>query len=325
MSLYITSLCENHLEDAAALVTARYKALRERVPLLRPRYEEVGTILHMLRDLTGEGSGVVAIRADRLVGFLSGFVIPEFLGKRSIYSPEWANGAELTESRRIYEQMYAHISARWVADGCFTHAISLLAHDREGIECWQWLGFGLAAVDGVREPEMLDGIPAKVQTRQASVVNAREVGELVAGLQRHMAAAPTFWIHEMEDSGNWLAKPGHVAWLAYEGGEAVGCMGLEVGHTDGCEILQDEETISVENAYTVQGLRGKGIGTALLNRALEWAKAEGFARVAVDFESMNILATRFWMKWFEPVCFSLIRSIDERVAPSLMPPSSLAS
>jgi GNAT superfamily N-acetyltransferase len=325
MSLYITSLSENHLEDAAALVTARYKALRERVPLLPPRYEEVGTILHMLRDLTGEGSGVVAIRADRLVGFLSGFVIPEFLGKRSIYSPEWANGAELTESRRIYEQMYAHISARWVADGCFTHAISLLGHDREGIECWQWLGFGLATVDGVREPEMVEGIPAQVRVRQASVENAREVAELVAGLQRHMAAAPTFWIHEMEDSENWLAKPGHVAWLAYEAGEAVGCMGLEVGHVGGCEVLQDEKTISVENAYTVEGVRGKGIGTALLNRALEWAKGQGFARVAVDFESMNILATRFWMKWFEPVCYSLIRSIDERVARFLMLPSSLAS
>jgi GNAT superfamily N-acetyltransferase len=221
--------------------------------------------------------------------------------------------------------MYAHISARWVADGCFTHAISLLGHDREGIECWQWLGFGLAAVDGVREPEMVEGIPANVQVRQASVENAGEVGELVAGLRRYMAAAPTFWIHEMEDSEKWLAKPGHVAWLAYEAGEPVGCMGLEAGHVGGCEVLQDEKTISVENAYTVERIRGNGVGTTLLNRALQWAKGQGFARVAVDFESMNILATRFWMKWFEPVCYSLIRSIDERVVPSLMPPSSLAS
>jgi len=73
------------------------------------------------------------------------------MGKRTAYSPEWANGAGLDESRRVYEEMYRHLSARWVADGCFLHAVTLLGHDRQGIEGWHWLGFGLVAVDGVRE------------------------------------------------------------------------------------------------------------------------------------------------------------------------------
>ena len=96
MSLQIASLREEYLEDAAALVSVRYKALREHVPLLPSRYEDIDAILHMLRDLT-EAPGVVAIRGSRLVGFLL------------------------------------------------------------GIEGWQWLGFGLAAVDGVRELKPVEG------------------------------------------------------------------------------------------------------------------------------------------------------------------------
>jgi len=99
MSLEISSLQEKHLEEAANLVCARYKALRERVPILPPKYEEAGVIQSMLHGLAKEFPGVVAIRGGRLVGFLSGLVIPGFLARRSAYSPEWANGADLGESR----------------------------------------------------------------------------------------------------------------------------------------------------------------------------------------------------------------------------------
>lgn len=314
MSLQLASLQEEHLEDAAALVAGRYKVLREKVPLLPFRYEEVETIVGMLRDLGEESSGVVAMRGKRLVGFLAGVVLPEFLGKRSVYSPEWANGAELGESRRIYEEMYRHLAAHWVADGCFTHVVSMLGHDRAGIEGWQWLGFGLAAVDGVREPKLVAGVTAEVEVRQASIEHAGEVAPLLEGLAQHLVTAPTFWIHEQEEPEAWLAKPGHGLWLAYEAGEAVGCMGLEAGYRGGCEVLQDEQTVSVELAFTREEARGRGIGTALLNRALTWAQVEGYKRCAVDFESMNILAARFWLRWFEPVCYSLIRCIDERVS-----------
>jgi len=312
MSLQITSLQEEHLEDAAALVSGRYKALRERLPLLPSRYEDAATILPLLRSLTGETAGVVAIRGGRLVGFLWGFVLESFLGRRSVYSPEWANGAELEESRRVYEEMYARLSARWVADGCLLHAVTMLEHDRAGIEGWQWLGFGLAAVDGVRELKALEGLAAVVEIRQARVEDVAEVAAFGEALERHLAAAPTFWPHEPQDYEAWLRDPAHALWLAYEGGEAVECLGLEPGHTV-CDVVQDEQTITVASTFTREVARGRGIATALLNRALEWAQAAGYVRCATDFEAMNVVAARFWMRWFQPVCYSLIRWIDERV------------
>ena len=88
MPLEIAPLQDDHLEDAAALVTARYWALRERVPPLPSRYEDVSSILPSLRDLAGQAPGVAAMREGRLAGFLLGMVLPEFRGKRGVYSPE---------------------------------------------------------------------------------------------------------------------------------------------------------------------------------------------------------------------------------------------
>ena len=313
MSLEIASMREDHLEDAALLVTERYKALRAKVPLMPSRYEARDTILAMLQGLAGSSSGVVAMQGKRIVGFLMGFPLADLVGKRCAYSPEWANGAALEDSRRVYEEMYTHLAPRWVADGCFCHAVSMLGNDREGIEGWQWMGFGMVAIDGVREARPVRGMGPMAEVRQATLGDAREVRDLFRGLARHLAAAPTFWIHEMDDPEEWLAKPGRVLWLAFQEGEAVGCLGMEIGHEGGCEVLQDEETASIEPAFTKEGKRGHGIGAALLNQALQQAEAEGYARCAVDFESMNTLAARFWTRWFEPVCYSLLRVVDERV------------
>ncbi len=79
-------------------------------------------------------------------------------------------------------------------------------------------------------------------------------------------------------------------------------------------LIYDEKTTSISGAFTREKARGGGIATALLNRSLEWAHAAGYERCAVDFEPMNPLATRFWLRHFEPVCYTLIRHVDKREA-----------
>ena len=308
----LTDLRPEHLEAAAGLVAARYTALRRQVPVLPAKYEDAGTIASMLCELDGT-AGVAALEAGRLVGFMAGFVLPEFLGRRSFYSPEWANGAEPANSRRIYEEMYRHASARWIADGCAVHAVTLMTNDREGIEGWQWLGFGLAAMDGVRGLAPVQGSPAGVEIRQAGSEDAGEVAALERALGRHMAAPPVFWIHDDEDRHAWLQQPDNVAWLAYEGQEAVGCIGLELGRAGGCQIVQDEKTAGITIAYVREEVRRQGVTTALLNQALAWLKANGYERCAVDWEPMNPVANRYWPKRFDLVCYSLLRWIDERI------------
>lgn len=316
MSLETVPLQNDHLEDAAALVTARYRALREHAPSLPSRYEDVSSILPPLRDLAGQAPGVVARRDGRLVGFLLGMVISEFRGKRSVYSPEWANAADAEDGREIYREMYAHLSARWVANGCFTHLVTLLAHDHEAIDAWHWLGFGLAAVDAIRDLTPVQVTSADVVIRRAGLEDIEQAMMLDQALHRHLAAAPVFLIdeHGSEFYEQWLADSANVLWLAYRGGEIVACMGLEPSSPDACYIIRDEKTISITSAFTTESERNEGIGTALLNHSLAWARSVGYERCAVDFEPENVPAVRFWLRHFQPVCYSLIRHVDERVA-----------
>lgn len=310
MSLHIVQFHETYLEDAVALFNSRYRALREQEPLMPSRYGDPDAILPLLHHLSKDNPGVVALDGTKLVGFLLGFVIPEFLGRRSMYSREWANGAELQRSRRIYEEMYERLSADWVADGCLTHIVTMLSSDRLGVEAWQWLGFGLAAVDAIRGLEPVQGSEANVTVRRATLEDVGVVNAFDQALEQHMALPPIFWLHELRDYDQWLRQPSNAFWLAYEGSEPVGGMALEPGYTEACQITRDEKTVSITHAFTKEPARSKGVATALLNTSLAWARTEGYERCTVDFESMNYLAARFWMRYFEPVCISLLRVIS---------------
>ena len=125
-----------------------------------------------------------------------------------------------------------------------------------------------------------------------------------------MAAAPVFWPHELGDSLEWLRNLRNARWLASQKGEILGCMGIGPANLEACTIIRDEGTASIISAYTQESVRRSGVATALLDRSLAWAREQGYARYVVDFEAMNSLARRFWLKWFRPVCYSMIRGIN---------------
>jgi GNAT superfamily N-acetyltransferase len=319
-SFEITPLRTSHLEDAAALWEVRYRTLRQSVPCLPCRCQGAEDVLPRLQELIARSPGVAALRRSQLVGYLIGFTLPEFRGRRAVYSPEWANGAQAESNREIYAQMYSHLSAQWAADGSLTHLVGMLAHDREGIEGWHWLGFGLAAADAVRSLDPVQGPRAEVQVRRAGSQEIEQVMSLTGALERHLAAAPIFLASgESEDRVSleaWLADSANALWLAYDGVEVLGLMRLGPASHDACDIIVDEGTSSITGAFTRENARQRGVGTSLLNCSLNWARSEGYVRCAVDFEPMNVPGARFWTSRFDPVCFALARRLDERIAPA---------
>lgn len=240
-----------------------------------------------------------------------------------MFSPEWANAADLENSRRIYEEMYAHLSASWVADGCFTHLVSMLANDHDGINGWHWLSFGMIAADAVRDLQPVQGCDADVDVRRACLEDVEQVMTLDEALWQHMAA-PSIFLADAEERATerdrsyyeeWLQNPEKALWLAYHGTDAVAYMGLGPASDDASYIICDEKTTSIFGAFTREKARCSGIAMALLDRSLEWARAQGYERCAVDFEPMNPLATRFWLRHFEPVCSEWASSRCEHILP----------
>jgi GNAT superfamily N-acetyltransferase len=340
MALEIVALCEQHLESAAALVAASYRALRQTLPELDPAHEQADSFLPPLRNLVASSPGVVAVRDGRVCAFMTGSVIPELLGKRCAYSPEWANAADDPDGRLLYEEMYARLSAQWVADGCHLHAVTLMASQLDGITALQWFGFGHANVDAVRglaqnarcgpanpakiagrssgnagwstdsELTPVEGARSAVIIRQAGPGDLDSVMELSGGLERHMAGPPIFWIHDERDYSAWLREPGNVLWLAFDGARCLGMLGVQPDDP-GLLILRDPRTAHVVAVFAAEPARRTGVATALLNHALQWARANGYERCHVDFETANYVAARFWLKRFKPVAYSLLRWIPD--------------
>lgn len=76
-------------------------------------------------------------------------------------------------------------------------------------------------------------------------------------------------------------------------------------------IVESDTTIAITAAYTRPAYRGRGAALALLNAGLAYYAEQGIERCSVDFESFNPEAAAFWMKVFQPVCYSVIR-VPER-------------
>lgn len=316
----IKPFTEEHVEDAAKLFTHRYRIERERTSFLPPRFENVDAISPLLNDLIRKSPGVVALGNDKLIGFLIGQLIPSWRGRRSIYVSEWAHSVVGEERRKIFQQMYAHLSSKWIANGCFTHLFTILAHDQEIIDSLFWLGFGMVAVDAMRDFRNVeeDRSSVDVEIRRAGLDDLELVTSLSEENQRYMAGSPIYLALAKKEGKEyhekWLSNPLNALWLASYKGEVVSCMGIGPSSEDAAYIISDEKTASIGRAYTKEHLRGKGIGTALLNQSLNWARSKGYERCAVDFEPENVLASSFWLKHFRPICFSVIRQIDQRIA-----------
>ncbi len=287
-----------------------------RVPVLPPRYSDIATLLPLLSDIVAAGPAVAALDGDRLTGFLAASLLPDFRGKRAVLSPEWANAAVGSGNRRAYEAMYTHLATAWVGDGWPTHLMSVLVTDHEEIESWHWLGFGMIAADAVRELRRVPEESVPVEIRRAGPHDIEPVLRLAEAMVQHTAGSPTFLLRqesrERRHYVEWLADPGKALFLADCGGEDVAFMKIGPASRDACTIIRDETTASVVGAFTVEERRGEGIATVLLNRALGWAGANGYTRCAVDFEPMNNWARRFWLRYFQPVCYTLARHIDGR-------------
>jgi len=316
-SIEIIPADSGQVADAARLVATRYRALRARVPEMPLRYDDSASFLSQLNSLMEQGPGVVALKGGRLVGFLGAWLLAGFRGKRAVYSPEWGNAADLADSARIYRAMYERISNQWVADRRELHVLSLMAHDSAAVEAWHRQGFGMMAVDAVRDLSPVNEGHESIALQRAGPDDAEQVWALDRALHRTLAGPPVFLYDEEEEGPErwerWLGDTGNALWLAREGGKAVAYMMFGPANQDASMIIDDAGTTSITGAYTRAERRGRGIGTALLNEGLSWAQSANYVRCAVDFEPENVQGGRFWMSHFVPVCYSLARHVDRRI------------
>lgn len=310
----LSPFTEAHLKDAAELVCLRYANLLERCPFLPDNYSRPDVIIRLLKGISSSGSGIAALQDNNLVGFMSAWRLASYRGSRAVFSPEWAHAVLEPGGRRIYETMYASLAATWNADGYQTHLVSFFADDASAIECWQWLGFGMIALDAIRDLRPVNDGDNDIQLRRAGIEDIGTVVRLNDSLRRHTEGSPIFLAEETSPDSQFyierLNSDRNAVWLALKNEVAVAFLVIGPASEDACTIIVDDTTASITGAFTMEAERGTGIGSKLVGRALEWARERGYARCAVDFEPMNYWARRFWLRYFEPVCYTFARRTD---------------
>lgn len=312
---------EKHIEDAARLFSISYKDLRKIVPRLPQKYENLEIILPQIEEIIEENPAVVAISKDEVIGYMCGFhKLPNFKSRYfGVYIPEWAHAvATFAPKENAYNEMYKYLAKIWISEECFVHAITFFSNDEILKEYSYWSGFGLLVVDAIRNTNPIcSDFCNDIVVRELDIDEIEDMFFLDKELNRYLSNSPTFLCRRNKE-GEAIKKEfindNAYCVVAEKNGKIVSCIRGTDEKYDGCDIVKDTSIMGIDFAYTIPPIRGTGVGSQLLNEILEWGKMRNKTGCAVDFESANILSRYFWMKHFEPVCYSSIRFVDERVA-----------
>jgi GNAT superfamily N-acetyltransferase len=308
----------SHIPAAAAIFSQQFKHQRQAVLSLPNRFEDQAEVITLIEGMLQKHSGVAAIVDGELVGYLLWFYINNFRNARrkAAYCPVWAHAAHPDSQSVIDRALYRAASTQWAEAGCEVHAITLLAYDEAAIQTWFWSGFGLTVVDAIRPITPFGYEPQPgVSIRQAQLDDIEILADLEAEHWHHYLAAPVFMNpappSPPAEFAELLKSPGGSAWLAFVDDQPAGYLRLEAAGSGAAEIVAADTTVSITGAYVIPALRGRKIAPALLDAALHNYVGRGYLACSVDFESLNPEASVFWMRHFEPVCYSLLR-VPER-------------
>lgn len=302
------------LPQSADLFCEKFKSLRQAVACIPASLQEPQPVIDRLAYLTKQYPAVMALDNGQLVGYLAAWVIDDFrgAGHKAAYCPEWGHAASPGREPGVYRALYRLAAERWTASGCQVHAVTLLAGDYPVEKTWFWNGFGLVVVDAVRPCHPL-GIssPCPFRISKATVREIPILCLLDDEHWRHYTRSPIYmpprsgW--NAADVAAFLAIPHNSVWLALDGNDPAGFICFSTKHQDSIAILEADSIINITGAYIRPAYRGRGIATHLLDRALQDYARQGFTCCSVDFESANPEAASFWPRYFEPVCYSLMR------------------
>ncbi|HJW21528.1 MAG TPA: GNAT family N-acetyltransferase [Candidatus Limnocylindrales bacterium] len=309
------------LDAAAALLAERHRRHRLAEPLLDPAYEELGAARREIEALLAVESadGWFASRAGTPAGFLVGISKSTATWGGNVWVESAGHAATDAPAVRA---LYSAAAAAWVDAGRPNHHVLLPATDRDLIEAWFGLDFGQQHIHAVRAlpPASFGVVPdTEMLVRRAARADIPALVDLELVLPRHSRRSPVFSRLEPEpadevranleadiDDGRWTMFVAEVSGRVV--GSAIGCALTESSTNSG--LVRPANAGFLGYAAVLPGARGLGVGRALGETVLAWARDAGYAVVATDWRSTNLEADRSWRGLgFRPTFLRLHRLI----------------
>jgi ribosomal protein S18 acetylase RimI-like enzyme len=262
-----------------------------------------------LRPVDEDGkSGAEAVRDGRRLGRLIGEARDPAPSRGphvwvGLGDHELAEG----ESPELLADLYAAAGDPWVRAGLLCHFVVSPA-DEARLQIWFALGFGQEQVHAERDTAAAAPASRKgVGVRRATSDDLETVLGLGRTIYQHQVGPP-IWsgvaVPERDESRDDWAEfvADDVVYLAFLDGEPVGYAGL---------YAAEDGVIELSVAGTTPAARGRGVGSALVERALSDADDGGFHTCRLDYRSTNLLASRFWRSHgFHPTHVRLRRDVQ---------------
>jgi GNAT superfamily N-acetyltransferase len=338
MAIDIIPFSEEHLDGAGALLAARHRAHRIYEPSLRERFEDPTQARAELERVwrTDKLDGVVAVRDGRPVGYLLG--APSSVPPTDFRAPFVRSGATdiplvghavaSGDGMALYQQLYAALATRWVANGHLAHYCTVPAHDRTVLDAWFALGFGQAVSLAVRRTDVVDNLSANldIDVRRATPADETAVQELSIELFRTFADPPIlmpFLPDALPDLcghlRGYLDDPASPIWLAVRNGQIEALQLFFTPDAPGwflSPMVTPKRSLYLLFACTAPDARSTGVNTALLSRTMEWASETGYTHCTLHYLTASRAAGYWRAQGFRPVQHWLVRQVDSRVIPT---------
>ncbi len=319
MTLQVSSFEPAHVEAAAPLLAARHAADRARDPILPARFEDAAECLPHIEALSKKATGVAALRDGRLAGYLLCETGDLHDPQRRAFIPLHGHAIGRGEDGETYRQMYAALAPHLLRLGLFDHQVEIPASDSAAGDAWFSLSFGQRMHIATRGLEAVKGAGEGADVRLAGPADIDAVFELFYGLCRYNTTSPMFspnvfdiaaWRRETEAD---LANPAYAIWTAYH--QSQGAAVMFIRPTLENVFDRPPRTAHVAIAFARRDARHRGIGSAVLQHCVSWARDNGFERVALDYLTFNLSGAAFWQgHGFRPTATLLQRLLDPRLA-----------
>jgi len=329
--LEVREFSSDDLEPAANLLARRHRRDRARFPLLPERFEDAGACLEILRSAMGYAEGVAAHRDGRLAGFLFAVdSVPAPTSGSARFAPERGTMmlghthavASDAEPGEVYRALYAALAERWVRRGIFDHTAHIPAGDPPTEEAWVNLAFGRWTAFAVRDLRPVErAASTSVEVRRAGLEDLDAVYRLSLEEARFHARSPIFRPYVERDTGNavreatraGLEDEGRAVFIARTDGRDAGV--IEVEPERFSPLFTPDGAVGIGDTAVIEEARGAGVGAALTDAAIAWAREHDYRAVHLHFATPNPLSVPFWTGLgFTPVMWHMRRRLDERIA-----------
>lgn len=313
MTYSLVPFNQQHLDSAIELFLNGYSQEKLHSPHLPSRALDDPSWIRTRLQSALNNPGVAVVEGNQLLAYLATGDFFSWKGQQAAFVPEYGHCVITERKQRLYQIMYQALAQEWLSRGCHLHLIGHFAHDTLLQATLYQLGFGALIAERLRDCSSLN-VSQEKSVREIQLTS--ELVNLHVEHIRYYSKSPIF-ISRSTDSTSALddlethAQNGDAFFAYYDKFEP--CAYLIIGESSTTGegfLLQNTKTAQIKSAYARTEFRGKGIGEALLQHAIQWAQQHGYERVFVEHETANVAGGNFWSKYSTPYLYFSMRYID---------------